>query len=400
MLVGSEQCVVAEEPVVRMGETQAGVTRPSVSPIYQTTAFDVPDLDVLQQLYAGHVTGDIYTRDSNPGMRALAQSIAALEGTEAGAVFASGMGALGSIFLTLLSAGDHVLTAQSLYGKTLQLASRMQRFEVSVSAFDVCSPPQLRAQLRPNTRFVLVETVANPLLEVADISALAAAAGAVPLIVDSTFTTPELIRPCSLGAAAVIHSASKYLNGHGDVMLGVAAGSQQLMSRLNETASIFGQNANPFECWLTQRGLRTLPLRMQQLCGTACGLARYLSSHPAVQRVYHPSLPQHPSHALASRLYPRGTGGIIAVELRTNGRDGLELVNRFMQAVPQLPFSPTLADARTTLSHPALTSHRFLTAEARSEAGISDSLLRISVGLEPLELLQREFDCGLNSLLS
>jgi cystathionine beta-lyase/cystathionine gamma-synthase len=238
------------------------------------------------------------------------------------------------------------------------------------------------------------------LLEVADISALAAAAGAVPLIVDSTFTTPELIRPCSLGAAAVIHSASKYLNGHGDVMLGVAAGSQQLMSRLNETASIFGQNANPFECWLTQRGLRTLPLRMQQLCGTACGLARYLSSHPAVQRVYHPSLPQHPSHALASRLYPRGTGGIIAVELRTNGRDGLELVNRFMQAVPQLPFSPTLADARTTLSHPALTSHRFLTAEARSEAGISDSLLRISVGLEPLELLQREFDCGLNSLLS
>ena len=391
---------MAEEPVVRMGETQAGVTRPSVAPIYQTTAFDVPDLDVLQQLYAGQVTGDIYTRDSNPGMRALAQSIAALEGTEAGAVFASGMGALGSIFLTLLSAGDHVLTAQSLYGKTLQLASRMQRFDVAVSAFDVCSPQQLTAQLRPGTRFVLVETVANPLLEVADIEALVAAAGSVPLIVDSTFTTPELIRPCSLGAAAVIHSASKYLNGHGDVMLGVAAGSQQLMSRLNETASIFGQNANPFECWLTQRGLRTLPLRMQQLCGTASGLARYLSSHPAVQRVYHPSLPQHPSHALASRLYPRGTGGIIAVELRTNGRDGLELVNRFMQAVPQLPFSPTLADARTTLSHPALTSHRFLTAEARSEAGISDSLLRISVGLEPLELLQQEFDCGLNSLLS
>jgi len=176
---------VAEEPVVRMGETQAGVTRPSVSPIYQTTAFDVPDPDVLQQLYAGQVTGDIYTRDSNPGMRALAQSIAALEGTEAGAVFASGMGALGSIFLTLLSAGDHVLTAQSLYGKTLQLASRMQRFDVAVSAFDVCSPQQLTAQLRPGTRFVLVETVANPLLEVADIEALVAAAGSVPLIVDS-----------------------------------------------------------------------------------------------------------------------------------------------------------------------------------------------------------------------
>lgn len=391
---------VAEEPVVRMGETQAGVTRPSVSPIYQTTAFDVPDLDVLQQLYAGQVTGDIYTRDSNPGMRALAQSVAALEGTEAGAVFASGMGSLGSIFLTLLSAGDHVLTAQSLYGKTLQLASRMQRFNIAVSAFDVGDPQQLGQQLRPETKFVLVETVANPLLEVADIERLASAAGAVPLIVDSTFTTPELIRPCSLGAAAVIHSASKYLNGHGDVMLGVAAGSQQLMSRLNETASIFGQNANPFECWLTLRGLRTLPLRMQQLCRTTCELARFLSVHPAVERVYHPSLQQHPSHELASRLYPRGTGGIIAIELRTGGADGVATVNRFLRAVPQLPFSPTLADARTTLSHPALTSHRFLSAAARAEAGISDALVRISVGLEPLELLQQEFDRGLRSLLS
>ena len=399
MLAKRERVAVAEEPVVRMGETRCGATRPSVSPIYQTTAFDVPDLDVLQQLYAGQVTGDIYTRDSNPGMRALSQAVAALEGTESGAVFASGMGALGSIFLTLLSAGDHVLTAQSLYGKTLQLASRMQRFNVAVSAFDVCDPRQLTERLRPETKFVLVETVANPLLEVADIEALAAAAGAVPLIVDSTFTTPELIRPCSLGAAAVIHSASKYLNGHGDVMLGVAAGSQQMMSSLNETASIFGQNANPFECWLTLRGLRTLPLRMQQLCRTTCELARFLSVHPAVERVYHPSLPQHPSHELASRLYPRGTGGIIAIELRTGGTDGVATVNRFLRAVPQLPFSPTLADARTTLSHPALTSHRFLSAAARAEAGISDALVRISVGLEPLELLQQEFDRGLRSLL-
>jgi len=332
-------------------------------------------------------------------MRALSQAVAALEGTESGAVFASGMGALGSIFLTLLSAGDHVLTAQSLYGKTLQLASRMQRFDVAVSAFDVRDPRQLTERLRPETKFVLVETVANPLLEVADIEALAAAAGAVPLIVDSTFTTSELIRPCSLGAAAVIHSASKYLNGHGDVMLGVAAGSQQMMSSLNVTASILGQNANPLECWLTLRGLRTLPLRMQQLCRTTCELARFLSVHPAVERVYHPSLPQHPSHELASRLYPRGTGGIIAIELRTGGTDGVATVNRFLRAVPQLPFSPTLADARTTLSHPALTSHRFLSAAARAEAGISDALVRISVGLEPLELLQQEFDRGLRSLL-
>ncbi len=381
----------------RMGHPRASVTSPSTPPIYQTTAFDVPDLDVLQALYEGKASGDVYTRDSNPNHSALAESIAIMEDAEAGAVFASGMGAVGSIFLALTSAGDHVILARALYGKTLQLASRMQqKFELRISYFDADQPEQLKGLLTEKTRFVLVETVSNPLLQVADIEAIANYLNeSIPLVVDSTFTTPELIRPLNLGASIVFHSASKYLNGHGDVMLGVAAGKKSLIQRLSETSSIFGQNPNPFESWLCQRGLRTLPLRMKQICQTTVELARELSRHPAVRKVHHPLLPGHPSQAIASRLYPDGTGGILALEL---AGEGFSIVNRFMQAASGMPFSPTLADARTTISHPATTSHRFMTAEQRAEIGIRDELIRVSVGLEPAEQLKVEFSQVLEAI--
>jgi len=379
----------------RLGHPGPSVTPPSAPPIFQTTAFDVPDLTVLHQLYEGAVPGDIYTRDSNPNHTALAASIATMEHAEAGAVFASGMGAIGSIFLALTSAGDHVLVADALYGKTMQLAARMQRLGVEISSFPVSSPESIRAHLRERTRFILVETVSNPLVEVADLPAIIANAGQVPVVVDSTFTTPELIRPCELGAAIVFHSASKYLNGHGDVMLGVAAGSAALMKQLSETASVFGQNANPFESWLTQRGLRTLPLRMQQVCRTTQQLAIALSSHSKVRTVHYPLLDSHRSVHTARRLYGQGTGGILSIEL---AGDGFDVVNRFMKAASGIPFSPTLADARTTLSHPATTSHRFLSSEARASLGIRDTLVRISVGLEPADQLIEEFDHALQQL--
>ena len=378
----------------RMGHPAPSVTVPSSPPIYQSTAFDVPDLDVLEKIHAGELHGDIYTRDSNPNHTALADSIAALEGTEAGAVFASGMGALGSIFLSLASAGDHVILAKAIYGKTMQLAHRMQRFGISVSTFDATRSEELASLITEKTRFVLVETVSNPLLEVCDIRALASMLPAeIALVVDSTFTTPELIKPCQLGASIVMHSASKYINGHGDVMLGLTAGSAALMKRLNGTASVFGQNANPFESWLCQRGLRTLPLRMNQICRTTLDLARSLSGHPGVLRVYHPSLENHVSRAIAQQLYPLGTGGILSLELAGTG---VEVVNRFMRAAASIPFAPTLADARTTLSHPASTSHRFMSPSARAAIGISDELVRISVGLESFEQLRAELSAALD----
>ncbi len=377
-----------------MGHPAPSITVPSSPPIYQSTAFDIADLDVLEKIHAGELQGDIYTRDSNPNHTALAESIAALEETEAGAVFASGMGALGSIFLTLAAAGDHVILAKAIYGKTMQLAHRMQRFGISVSTFDATKPDELTSLITDKTRFVLVETVSNPLLEVADIRALSNLLPAeIPLVVDSTFTTPELIKPCQLGASIVMHSASKYINGHGDVMLGLAAGSAVLMKRLNSTSSVFGQNANPFESWLCQRGLRTLPLRMNQICRTTLELARSLNGHPGVRRVYHPSLENHVSHEIAQRLYPLGTGGILSLELAGSGVD---VVNTFMHAATSIPFAPTLADARTTMSHPASTSHRFMSPSARAAIGIRDELVRISVGLESFEQLRAELSAALD----
>ncbi len=382
--------------VSRSGHAAPFGTPPSTPPVYLTAAFDIPDAEFLSQMHAGNAAGYIYTRDSNPNHAALADSIAALERAGAGAVFASGMGAIAAVILTLAHSGDHVIASRVLYGRSLQLLQRLQtQFGISVSMVDAADINSVQAAVRENTKLCLVETISNPLVEVADVAAIARAVGDVPLIVDSTFTTPELIRPLEHGAAAVVHSASKYLNGHGDVMLGVAAGSKELMAAATETASMLGQNANPFECWLTQRGLRTLPLRMRQICETTSRLAEFLNSHDCVRKVHHPLLPAHSSHATARRLYPNGTGGIISFELQDTNADA---VSRFMKATAQIPFSPTLADARTTLSHPASTSHRYMSPEVRASINITDSLIRLSVGLEPFDLLQRELDDALGAL--
>ena len=380
----------------RMGHIPAFDTQPSSPPIYQTTAFDIADLNVLADLHSGAAKGHIYTRDSNPNHAALADSIAALENAEAGGTFSSGMGAIAAVAMTLAGAGDHVIVSRSLYGVTLKLMSRLtKRFGVDVTYVDSTDLSAVRGAVKDNTTFCIVETISNPLLEVSDISGLATTLGDVPLIVDSTFTTPELVRPLDLGAAIVVHSASKYLNGHGDVMLGVAAGSRTHMNAVNSTASTFGQNANPFECWLTQRGLRTLPLRMKQVVDTTNRLAAFLSDHPNVEKVYHPTLSHHVTKSMADAVYPGGTGGIIAVVLKGEGRD---VVSDFMQAARTIPFSPTLADSRTTISHPATTSHGFMTRSERSALGIQDELVRLSVGLESFEQLSSELDTALRTI--
>lgn len=381
----------------RLGHIPPFDTAPSSPPIYQTTAFDIADLEVLAQLHTGEAKGHIYTRDSNPNRAALAESIAALEGGEAGGTFSSGMGAIAAITMTLVKSGEHVIVGRSLYGITLKLMARMEKnFGVRVTYVDACDVTAVAAAIEPDTRMCLVETISNPLLEVVDVAALAAALGDVPLVVDSTFTTPELIRPLDQGAVIVLHSASKYLNGHGDVMLGVAAGSLTQMKAVNATAATFGQNSNPFESWLTQRGLRTLPLRMQQIVSTTNQLAAFLAEHPAVTRVNHPTLSHHATQKVASRLYPNGTGGIISLELKAEGKAG---VSRFMRAAADIPFSPTLADSRTTISHPATTSHGFMTRSERADLGIRDELVRLSVGLEAADVLKAELDAALHASL-
>lgn len=386
-----------DDPTIcaRGGWSDDFTTRPSNPPIYQTTAFDLHGVEQLEAVVSGAERGYIYTRDGNPNHAAFAADVAKLERAEAGAVCASGMGAVSAILLSHLKTGDHVVAGRILYGRTSQQLAELQRcFGIDVTFADANSGEALAQARRENTKLCLVESISNPLIEVIDLPAIVAAMGEVPVVVDNTFATPCLFRPIEHGASLVFHSASKYLNGHGDVMLGVVAGSNAAMTSVRRVASLFGLNANPMECWLASRGLRTLPLRMRQVCESARKIAEFLEQHTAVAGVVYPGLASHASHDLARRFLPNGCGGMLSFEL-VSGVDGIRPL--FRQLAESIPFSPTLADCRTTLSWPAGTSHKFISAQDRRAWGISDGLIRLSVGIDSAEDVIAELDAALNA---
>lgn len=385
-----------ETVCARGGTPREFVTRPSAPAIYQTTAFDMHGLEQLEAVATGREPGYIYTRDGNPNHDAFAADVAKLEGAEAGVVCASGMGAMTAVLLAHLKTGDHVVAGRVLYGRTGQMLNHLQAsFGVGVTYVDANHPEEFRAAVTPATKLAIVESLSNPLLEVADLPAIVAQLEEVPLLVDSTFSTPCLQRPIAHGARLVFHSASKYLNGHGDVMLGVVVGPSAGVRRIRGMAALYGVNSNPFECWLASRGLRTLPLRIARVSQTALDLAGFLSEHRAVERVYYPGLAGHPSHPIARRLMPHGFGGMLSFDLR-GGKPAVAAL--FRTLADSIPFSPTLADARSTLSYPAGTSHKFMTADERREYGIGDGLVRLSVGLEHFDDLRRELEGALSQL--
>jgi len=377
----------------RGGQPPEFVTRPSAPPVYLTTAFDLEGLEQLDAVVAGEQKGYIYTRDGNPNHEAFAADVARLERAEAGVVAASGMGALTAALVALLKTGDHVLAARVLYGRTGQLLNHLQSaFRIQVTYLDANDPAAWRAAVTPRTKLAIVESISNPLLEVVDIAAVVDATGSVPLLVDNTFGTPCLIRPLEHGATYVWHSASKYLNGHGDVMLGVIVGPNSAMRKIRAMSSLYGLNANPFECWLASRGLRTLPLRMTRVSATAQHIAEFLAQQPNVLRVAYPGLPSHPTFGIAKTLLPNGYGGMLSFEV-AGGKPAVESIFRKLNHV--IPFAPTLADARTTVSYPAGTSHKFMTVAERQACGISDGLIRLSIGLEDADDLERELEAAL-----
>ena len=377
----------------RGGWTAPFTTQTSSPPVYMTTAFDIESLEQLDSVTSGREKGYIYTRDGNPNHEAFANDVARLEGAEAGVVTASGMGALTAVLMAMVQSGDHVLAARVLYGRTGQLLNHLSAsFGLNVTYFDVADVAALKQAVTPRTRLCIVESISNPLLEVADLPGIVAALGEVPLLVDSTFGTPSLIRPIGHGATLVWHSVSKYLNGHGDVMAGVVVGPYGLIRKIRAMSSLYGVNANPFESWLASRGLRTLPLRMERVSQTALQIARYLQTEPNVTRVFYPGLQDHPDHELAQRFLPRGCGGMLSFDLK-GGRPAVDSLFRALAHV--IPFSPTLADARTTVSYPAGTSHKFMTPAERAEYGIGDGLVRLSIGLEDPADLKSDLSRGL-----
>lgn len=368
------------------------VTEPLAPPLWQSVVYRVASLDQVDALYEGGAQGFIYSRDGHPNASQLAAKVAVLERAEAALVCASGMGAEAALLLSCLDSGDHLALSDGVYGKTTALAAReLARFGVRHSLFDATRAESLASALTDRTRLVFAETISNPLLRLADIEGLAAVAnrhGAL-LVIDNTFA-PLLCRPLDLGASAVVHSATKLMGGHSDLMLGLAAGPRSLIDRAAGVASAFGLNGNPFESWLALRGLATLGVRSARACETALILAERLAAHPQVRAVHYPGLRQHPDHARAVRLLSGGFGTIATFDLATRERAGA-----FIGALRAIPFAPSLGDVATTLSHPATTSHRGQSPEQWARQGITPGLIRLSVGLEDPDDLWGELSAAL-----
>ncbi len=378
----------------------AGFT-PTVPPIHTSVTYHYPSMDALDEVLGGERKGYVYARHGNPTVAAFEEAVAALEGAEAALAFASGMAA---IHATLLAVGARqgaaVLAARDLYGATHSLLTELLESQGVTARFvDVADSGAVEAacaDLEPVA--LLVETISNPLLKVADLPTLAAVAHrcGTPLLVDSTFATPALIQPLTLGADVVIHSATKYLAGHGDVLGGVIATSADLRAKALDVLKLTGGNLGPEQAWLALRGMRTLMLRVRQQSENAMRLAAWLDGHPRVQRVHYPGLPSHPHHCLAQELFEgRGYGGMVSFEIEGAGQ---EEAFRFFEALELCVPATSLGDVHTMFLYPAHASHRTVSAEEREAMGISEGLVRMSVGIEALDDLVEDLDRALAAM--
>jgi methionine-gamma-lyase len=359
---------------------------PSV-PIYQTSTFRFADSDAYADTISFRTPGYTYTRGyGNPTLEAFEQQIADLEGTEAAFSFASGMAAMHTVSTTLAGQGDRIVTSNELYGGAYSLFTKvLPRYGIEVTFVDPHDHDAVRAAA-DGAAFLYVETIANPNVTVADLDVLGAiAAGSgIPAVVDNTFASPYLCRPAEHGFDYVLHSATKFIGGHNDLIGGVVACGQDERGALRDTAIETGGTMAPLEAWLSMRGLITLPLRMDRHCANAMALANFLEDHDAVDRVHYPGLPSHPQHAIAERLLPRGAGGVLAVEVA----GGVEGGRRFCDALGLAWVATSLGGPQTLVGHAASTTHRQLDPPARRRAGIADGLVRVSVGIEdPVDIL-------------
>ena len=371
--------------------------------LFLTSGFVQPSAEAAAARFAGDEEGYTYARYGNPTTASFEQRLAALEGTEAAIATSSGMAAILMLCLGLLKAGDHVVCSQSMFGATIKLiGTDLAKFGVHSTFVPQTDLDAWRAALRPQTRLLLAETPTNPLTEVCDIAALADIAhraGAL-LAVDNCFATPALQRPAALGADIVVHSGTKYLDGQGRVMAGALCARAALVQEafLPVLRSV-GMTLAPFNAWVVLKGLETLHLRMQAQSATALRLAQWLQAHPAVARVHYPGLPSHPQHALALRQQSGCSGAIVAFEVHAaSPEQGRARAFAVLDALQTLSLSTNLGDTKTLCSHPASTSHGRLSEAQRQAAGISQALIRVSVGLEHVDDIVTDLARGLDAL--
>jgi O-succinylhomoserine sulfhydrylase len=362
--------------------------------LFLTSSFVFETAAQAAARFIGEQPGNIYSRFTNPTVTMFEERLAAMEGAEQCVATASGMSAILACVMGLLKAGDHIVASRSLFGSTVNLFNNViRKFGVETTYVSATEVAEWQAAVRPNTRLFFLETPSNPLTEISDIAAIAAIAkscGAL-LAVDNCFCTPILQRPLQLGADIVIHSATKYIDGQGRVLGGAVLGSRKLMEHVYGFLRTAGPTMSPFNAWVFLKGMETLKLRMDAHSANALELARWLEAQPNVARVFFPGLPSHPQHELAMRQQKTG-GGIVSFEVK----GGKEAAWRVIDNTQLLSITANLGDTKTTITHPASTTHARITPEARAAAGITDGLIRIAVGLEAVVDIQNDLARGLN----
>jgi len=371
--------------------------------LFLTSSFVHPDAATAAARFANEEEAFVYSRFTNPTTMMMERRLAALEGTEACIATSSGMSAILLICLGLLRAGDHVICSRSVFGSTIKLlGSELAKFGVETSFVSQTDVAEWRAAVRPTTKLLFAETPSNPLTEVCDIAALAAVAheaGAL-LAVDNCFCTPALQQPVKLGADLIIHSGTKYLDGQGRVLAGAVCGPSAIVDdKLVPLMRSAGLTLSPFNAWVVLKGLETLGIRMAAQSERALALAQWLEAHPAVQRVYHPGLASHPQHALAMRQQNGSGGAVVSFIAKGDGPEaGRRNAFHVIDATRICSITANLGDTKTTITHPASTSHGRLTEEQRLAAGITQGMIRVAVGLDDLEDLKADLARGLDTL--
>ena len=361
-------------------QTPVSAEREHSVPLYLTSSFRFDDAEHARALFTEEVAGNVYSRYANPNTDEFVRKLCLLEGGEDGIATASGMSAVFTAIAARVSSGDHVLASRALFGSTHQIFTRiLPKWGVSSDYADAADPSSWERLVRPSTKLIFIETPSNPGLELVDLRWLGdfAAARGIPLVVDNCFATPYLQRPLALGANVVTHSATKYIDGQGRALGGAIIGDASYIADCRFFARHTGPAMSAFNAWLLSKSLETLAVRMDRHCSNALALAQHFEQHPALTAVRYPFLPSHPQHELARAQMSQG-GGIVVLELM----GGLDAGRRFLDAVQMVSHSANLGDTRTIVTHPASTTHSRLTPAERAAVGITDGLIRVSVGLE------------------
>ena len=376
--------------------TDFSQVRPHVAPIFQTNNFEYADAEEGMAIFAHEKSGYIYTRYGNPTCDLFGRAVAGLEEGESFVTAASGMAALSATLLTVLKPGDHLLASANIYGGSRAFISQqLHELGMQTTFVDITNLDQVLAAIRPQTRMLFTEVLGNPNLTLADIPSLAeiAAEKKLLLVVDNTFTPPPIFQPLKHGSHISLHSATKYLGGHGDLMGGVLVCANDWARLINSAVERYGGCLNPFNAWLAIRGMKTLAIRLERQCANAETLAHFLQSHAQVRIVHYPGLPNHPQHSLARRLL-NGFGGMLSLEVA----GGLSAAKKVIDSVRLCHFTVSLGEVHSLIIHPASTSHVAMTREEREAIGIGDGLLRLSVGIEDIDDLLEDLQQALDRL--